>query len=621
MCGICGLVCGDAAQTADADRVRSMNDALTHRGPDDGGLWSTGPAALAMRRLRIIDLEGGRQPMTLPDGSVTVVFNGEIYNYRELRRELQSRGHVFQTESDTEVLLHGYQAYGDTILDRLNGMFAFGVYDANRKRLLLARDRLGIKPLFYTVVNGQLAFASEIDSLIRSGLVDGRINTRAIHAYFTRLYVPGPDTAFLDVLKLGAGEALVFENGRAQKRRYWTLSMQPDSHWTEADAKARLNELLEDSVRLQQVADVPVGAFLSGGVDSTAVVALMRRVGVNPIRTFTIGFDDKHADELAFARLAARHYETDHHEAILKPDIAPVAEGIARHFGEPFADSSAIPMWLVSKTARQHVTVALSGDGGDELFAGYAWLHNTLKAMRYGRTPAAFRGLVSAALGFAPRSPLITKARRFNADSFLEPRAIFERRQTCMDATTRNQLFRPDFLHAVDSDFDGQDAMPPEEWMQLRDTTRYLPDDILTKVDRMSMAHGLEARVPLLDHRLVEFAATLPFHFKYRGGVSKWILKETMRPDFPPRLLKQRKQGFAIPIHRWFREELRPVFADTVLSTNARCGAVLRPETVDRLYREHQSGRENHGHALWSILMFELWLGYFATVPGIGPGF
>ncbi len=625
MCGICGIVHGDEKRPVDEGRVRAMNEALTHRGPDDGGLWHGGHAALAMRRLSIIDLFRGHQPMRSADGNITLVFNGEIYNFETLRAELEALGCAFRTLSDTEVILHAYQAYGDAFLEHLNGMFAIALHDHRQDRLLLARDRLGIKPVFYTVRDGALAFASELDALLRSGLVTGALNPGALDAYFALLYIPAPDSIFEGVHKLLPGEKLVFQRGEVITERYWTLAFEPDSAWTLSSAAEAYAELLNDSVRLRRVSDVPLGAFLSGGLDSSSVVGALSECSAAPVKTFTIGFDDAHANELEYARIAAQHFGTDHTEEMLHPDMVEVAAGLIRHFGEPFADSSAVPTWLVSQLARQQVTVSLSGDGGDELFAGYTWLHMAHRVARYRRVPAPLRNLIGTALRLAPKSPFLGKIRRFNADSFLSPHQAFRRRETCFDASQRATLYRPAWAQrvvgcAVDrfqEHADADEGLAYGDWMLRQDTGLYLPDDILTKVDRMSMAVGLEARVPLLDHRIVEFAATVPFHLKFQGGASKRIAKYAMASLLPPELLKQRKQGFAIPIQRWFRNELRGHFQETVLSPEARNAAYLDPTCVQGLFDAHAARRENYGHHLWAVLMFEHWLRYIESVPGL----
>lgn len=625
MCGICGIAHGDPGALVDSAALERMNSALVHRGPDDAGLWLHGKIGLAMRRLKVLDLEGGHQPMFNPSERIALVYNGEVYNYRDLRAELERTGRRFRTHSDTEVLLQAYEAYGDAMLQRLNGMFAFALYDADRDRLLLARDRLGIKPLFYSLQNGTLTFASELDALGRSGITAGSINPAAVDAYFSFLYVPAPDSIFTNVQKLLPGEKLVFEHGRLTKERYWRVNYAPDESWTLDSAAERYLELMTDAVRLQSVSDVPLGAFLSGGMDSSTVVGLLSGISSRPVKTFSIGFGDPATDELEYARVAAEHFGTEHTEEILEPDMASMAGELIRHFGEPFGDSSAVPTWLVSRIARRDVTVALSGDGGDELFAGYRWAYLGKTVDQYRNIPAPLRHLIATALSLLPDSPAVARLRNFSGDSFRARHEGFRRRETIFPADLRAALYSPRLRQRVAScavdrfqeHADAAGAISDDNRMLYQDLVMYLPDDILTKVDRMSMASSLEARVPILDHRIVEFAATVPFHLKYRGGESKRLVKHAVRSLLPARLLAQRKRGFAIPVHQWFRSRLRTHFEEAALSSDARCASFLEPDVIRALLKAHLAGRENHGYQLWAILMFEHWLRYMESTSGI----
>lgn len=617
MCGICGFVHAGPERPADPALAERMAEIMRHRGPDDAGCWSEGPAALAHRRLSVLDPSpDGHQPWLSADGRHVLVFNGEIYNFLELRRELDQAGCGFRTRCDTEVLAAALGTWGESALTRLNGMFAFAWYDCREKRLWLVRDRLGIKPLYYGYHQGTFVFASELDALRQSGLSPTSLSASAVNAYFTYLYVPEPDTIFEGIQQVRPGEMVVFQRGSVEKKIYWQLRSAPNIHWTLDSAAEAYLPLLEDAVRLHRVSDVPLGASLSGGVDSASVTGLLSRLPGPPIKTFTIGFEDAQADELRYARIAARHFGTEHFEEICRPDLVALLPEIVRHFGEPFADSSALPMWLVSRLARQHVTVALSGDGGDELFAGYTWCHMNWRVARYRRWPAPMRQAVGGLLGLLPNTPGIEKVRRFHADAALDARESFRRRQTCFTAPERAALFQDELAQqamagAVDRFLELAEASQgwnEDDWMLYQDTVMYLPGDILTKVDRMSMAHGLEARVPLLDYRLVEFAATVPFALKFDGRTSKRVMKHALRGLLPPELLRQRKQGFSIPIHRWFRETLGRHFEEIVLAPDARCRAYLRPEAVRTLLDKHRSFRENYGHHLWALLVFEHWL-------------
>ncbi len=626
MCGICGIMNDDPDRTVNVARLERMNAALAHRGPDDAGVWHEPGAGLAHRRLSILDTtSAGHQPMISADRNLVMVFNGEIYNFQALRKELEGRGASFHTQCDTEVLLEAHRVWGDDAVHRLNGMFAYACYDRRRRRLVLVRDRLGIKPLFYARQNGVLAFASELDALARGGFAEQGLNPGAIDAYFTYLYIPAPDTVYKNVFKLLPGERLILEQGRITREHYWRLDFKEEASWTLDSAAEAFLALFTDAVRLQRISDVPLGAFLSGGMDSSAVVAVLSRSAERPVKTFTIGFDDAHRDETRFARIAATHFNTDHTEEILQPDMVETTGCFARHFGEPFADSSALPMWLVSHAARRAVTVALSGDGGDELFGGYTWMHRNRQVARFRKIPALARRGARAVLSALPETPAVNQVRRFAGDTFLTADESFRRRLTCFTPEMRQGLYIPEFArelqqHPVDRFAEHcarARTLSDDDRMLYLDTAMYLPDDILTKVDRMSMAHGLEARVPLLDHRLVEFAATVPFSLKYAQGVSKRVMKHALRELLPPELLVQRKQGFAIPIHRWFREALRDPFRELALENGRRSGPFLSHAYVQRLFDQHLAGNENHGHALWAILMLEHWLRHVETKPAL----
>jgi len=626
MCGICGIAHEDASRAADTAALDAMTRALFHRGPDDGGTWVRRNVGLGARRLSVIDVAHGHQPMANEDESCAIVFNGEIYNADELRKDLEALGHRFRTRCDTEVVLRAYEAWEEAAVQRFNGMFAFAVWDARRERLYIARDRVGIKPLVYTERGGAFAFSSELDSLVRSGLVSGAISPAALDAYLTYLYVPHPDTIYQGVHTLGPGEALIWQRGRLRREVYWRPQMRPVRSWRLGAATEAYAALLHDAVRRQRVSDVPLGAFLSGGIDSTSVVAFLAEAGGSRTKTFTIGFEDADADERKFARLAAETFGTEHIEAVAAPDAAAMSGELIQHFGEPFADSSAIPTYMVSKLAREHVTVALSGDGGDELFAGYSWLHMTRKVAGYARWPRALRSLVGAGLHLAPRTAWWDKVRRFSADAALPPMERFRRRHTCFTAAQRAELYAPAAGAAVRAaaedrfraHWDESSGADDNDRMLHQDLRMYLPDDVLTKVDRMSMAVSLEVRVPLLDHRIVEFAATLPFGMKYNSGESKRIMKRALRDKVPPALLAQRKRGFAVPVHRWFRDGAAAgLLEDLALAPGARLASYVEPRTVRTLLDAHRAGRGDYGHHLWALLMLEQWLRYAERLPGV----
>lgn len=610
MCGINGVVWRNAPPENRNAIIQTMNDDLAHRGPDDGGTWQSAQIDLGHRRLSVIDTtEASRQPMITADGEHILVYNGEIYNYRELRSTLEDMGHIFHSQGDTEVLLQGFAAWGMDVFSRCNGMFAAAVYCQSTETLVLVRDRLGIKPLFYAHHKGNLAFSSEIGPLLRHDLADTTLDDDALHDYLQYLYVAAPATIYRGIRKLEPGHCLIYRRGVCDTRRYWTLRYRPDAAWSMDRAGEELRALLDDSVRLRQRSDVPLGAFLSGGVDSSAVVATLSSQLSKPLQTFSIGFEDQAANELHYARIVAQKFKTDHHEAILSPDLSEVLPALVGHMGEPFADSSMLPMWLVSRLARESVTVALSGDGGDELFAGYTWTHMSLRAGAYSRLPEPLRQGVGLALKLLPHSPRWNRYRRFHQDSFLDTRGRFQRRLTCFDDAMQRKLLGtmrqgPDRMEQW---WDEADVTHDGDRMLHVDTHHYLPDDILAKVDRMSMAHGLEARVPLLDYRIAEFAATLPFALKYHRGNSKRVLRHAMAATLPAETLKQRKQGFSLPIHRWMRHDLRSVFCDTVLSGDLMATLSVDKRAVEQLWQTHQTGRENLGHHLWALLILALW--------------
>ena len=612
MCGINGVVWRHAAPENRDVLIRSMNDALAHRGPDDSGAWQSAQVDLGHRRLCVIDTsEANRQPMCSADGDHVLIYNGEIYNYQELRKTLEGLGHNFRTSGDTEVLLVGFAAWGIDVFSRCNGIFAAAIYTQSTETLIIARDRLGIKPLFYAWHQGNFAFSSEMGPLCQHGLADTTTNRDALHDYLQYLYIPAPQTIYQGISKLLPGHCLIFRRGEWEEKSYWNLDYVPDTRWTLAGAAEELRHLLDDSVRLRERSDVPLGAFLSGGLDSSSVVATLSQQRSAPLKTFSIGFDAPEANELAYARAVAERFGTEHHEAVLSPDLSRVLPELVAHMGEPFADSSMLPMWLVSRLAREQVTVALSGDGGDELFAGYTWTQMALRASRYRQVPLPIRKGVGALLGLLPRNARWNRYRRFQEDSFRTPMEGFQRRLTCFDQATRTALLGERL--AEDGGFaacwDGGGPLDEGTRMLRVDTHRYLPDDILAKVDRMSMAHGLEARVPLLDHRIVEFAATLPFALKYERGQSKRVLKHAMHGMLPPSALMQRKRGFSLPIHQWMRHDLKELFYDTVLCGDRLDGIVMEKGVVEQLWQAHQTGEENYGHHLWALLVLALWGG------------
>ncbi|MCW2966406.1 MAG: asparagine synthetase [Solirubrobacteraceae bacterium] len=609
MCGIAGLAALDGA-AVDPGPLPAMCDALRHRGPDDGGIWSDGPVALGNRRLSIIDLAGGHQPMASKDGHVVVVQNGEIYNHEALHAELAALGHTFATRSDTEVLVHGYEQWGEGLLERLRGMFAIAVWDARDRRLLLARDRFGIKPLYWTAQRGVLGFASELKALRRIGLRE-EIDIDALEAYLAFNAIPAPLTIFADVRKLGPGELLSFRpGGGVPEVRTWCrpLPARADALRGESEEAlaAELLERLRDSVRAHLVADVPVGVFLSGGVDSGALTALAAQETPGQVSTFSIGFEEASFDELGLARLVAQRYGTDHHELVLRVDAADLLGEIVAAFDEPFADSSALPTYLVSRLASQHVKVALSGEGGDELFGGYYTYVANMLAPRLAPLARLARPLVERLPSSSKRVSLDYKARRFVRAAHLPP---VERHHGF------KEILAPELRAALLDGRRGSDPLIPwrEHWaategaeelarLQELDLNLYLPSDLLTKTDRASMAHSLEARVPFLDPQVSELALALPTRMKVRGRQKKVLLRRAVEPLLPPEVVHGAKRGFSIPAAAWLRGELEP-FAREVLH-----GAQLVDRDVSlRLLDEHVGRRDDHSRALWGLLSLELW--------------
>jgi asparagine synthase (glutamine-hydrolysing) len=633
MCGICGYLRLRNGAAVDPAVVYAMCRVMSHRGPDDEGVYIDANAGLGMRRLAVIDLRTGAQPMHNEDRTVWIVYNGETYNFQDLRRELEARGHRFRSRSDTEVILHGYEEWGEEVVRRLRGMFAFAIWDARRRRLLLARDRLGIKPLHIGVTDDFLVFGSEIKCLLCFPGIERRLDPAALSAYLTFNHVPAPMTIYRGIRKVLPGHLLVCDRDGVRDRAYWDVTFEPDPKISMAEAEERLLQLLEEAVRLRLVSDVPLGVLLSGGVDSSAVTALATRALGRPVKTFSVGFEEQSFNELEAARTVARLYETEHHEDILRPDAVGLLHDLVRYFDEPFADSSALPTFLVSKMARRDVTVALTGDGGDEVFAGYLTYAGDWAAEHYRRLPAVLRrGVIEPLVRRLPvsdaKQSLDYMAKRFVAGAHLPP---LERhhswRVICTEEVKRRLC--PDLLTAGDDPIallrahyerrDGADASgipfgcqrhPERDFisrLQYVDLKTSLPDDMLVKVDRMSMANSLEARVPLLDHHLVEFAATLPSRFKLRGLRKKVILKRALRGLLPPEILRRKKHGFSVPMAAWLRGELREVAGDLLSGAEVGAAGLFDPAAVNALLEEHLAGRCDWSRNLWGLLVFAVW--------------
>ncbi|HLY17751.1 MAG TPA: asparagine synthase (glutamine-hydrolyzing) [Bryobacteraceae bacterium] len=614
MCGIAGFFLRE--DKADLATVRAMCDQIRHRGPDDEGYHVDGGCALGMRRLSIIDLNTGHQPMTNEDESVWVVFNGEIYNYQELRRDLLARGHRFTTNSDTETLVHLYEEEGVDGLRRLRGMFAYAIWDSRQRLMFLARDRFGKKPLYYAVLPQGLYFSSELKCLRVAG-VPAEIDAEALRLFFQFTYIPEPYSCFLAVKKLAPGTWLTYgADGSVHHGRYWQfpapVSGTP-AELPDAELCTRLRGKFDESVRIRMVADVPLGAFLSGGIDSSSVVASMALASPEPVRTFSIGFEESAFNELEFAGMVARQYHTDHHEILVRPDAVDLVSRLVRHFDEPFGDSSAIPTFIVSEFAVRHVKVALSGDGGDELFAGYDRFQALERLRKLDRIPQRVRAFVSWA---ADRLPYSAYGKNF-LHMLSRPTALeryFE--SNFAPWLLRKELLAPNWMLPADGAYlthaMAAFLLPAESNLLSQalffETTQNLPADMLVKVDRMSMANSLEVRCPMLDQQFGELAASIPHGWKIRGGKGKYILLRALGDRLPAALLNRPKMGFGVPLSLWFRGALRAYLWDHLTSNRAMERGIVSPSFVRRMLSEHDSGRRDNSHWLWSLLMLESWL-------------
>ena len=622
MCGFAGIFTSSAAQPVDGARLEAMCDAIAHRGPDGYGVWTAPGVGLGHRRLSIIDIAGSPQPMASSDGRAMLVFNGEIYNYRELRAELAGQGARFHTEGDSEVILAAYQRWGEDCVTRLAGMFAFAIYDCEKRALLLARDRLGVKPLFTAQLpDGSIIFGSELKALTAHPRLPREIEPRAVEDYLTWGYVPDTSSILKGVAKLPAGHIrwLYHDAPAAAPQRWWDVSFADRRKGSVADLEAELADLLRDAVRSRMVADVPLGAFLSGGVDSSSVVALMAEASAAPVQTCSIGFDVKALDESDYARQIAARFATDHRSRVVSPDDFAAIDQLAGMFDEPFADASALPTWRVCQLARETVTVALSGDGADEAFAGYrrhVFQHGEDRLR--GLLPSALRAPAFGAMGriypqadWAPR-PLRAKSTLLALAG--DSDAAYARALSVTAAGLRESLYTPEFKR-LRGDYRGEQAMialmraaPARSGLdraQYADLAFWLPGDILTKVDRTSMAVGLEAREPLLDHRLVEFAASLPEAMRVRRGTGKWLLKQTMRRYLPDEILFRPKQGFVTPIAQWFRGPLASAARGIGTSTALARTGWFDAARIGAIAEAHIAGRSDHSRFLWQLLMLD----------------
>ena len=637
MCGICGAAWTDASRAIAEDDLKAMVGRLAHRGPDDEGVYRDEEAALGFRRLSIIDVEGAKQPLANEDGSVWTVFNGEIYNFPALRHRLEAKGHTLKSAGDTEVLVHLYEDEGPDFVKRLRGMFALAIWDREGRTLVLARDRLGQKPLVYRVDGQRISFASEMKSLLAlpERDVPRTVDPRAIDRYLTYGYVPHPGTIFEGVYKLPPAHVAVWKDGVLSMERYW----EPDWN-TEVVGKAgedveALRETLSDAVSEQMVSDVPIGAFLSGGIDSTIIVGLMQKVSTRPVKTFSIGFDDPAFDESGYAEMAATHLGTEHHNFVVKPRAWATIPKLAEQFDEPFADSSALPTYLVSEETRRHVTVALTGDAGDELFAGYDRYRAVAMAAMLDRLPSGARSTLSGPVARAIPASSRAKTRLRKVRRLLEgiaeaPEVRYARWMTMFDEPSRLALYTEAFDgHLAEAGADDPASLLFDAWnvadrrdqvtrATVADLLMYLPNDLLAKVDLASMANSLECRCPFLDHRVVELALAMPADRKLRlrGGRSKVVLKEAFAGLIPKEIRSRPKMGFGVPLDRWFRGELAEELRSVLLDPLCLGRGLFREEAVVSMIEEHATGRRDNAYQLWALLMLELWFREYVDRSG-----
>ena len=611
MCGIAGIVRWNDAPVFEHE-IRSMCDLMVHRGPDDHGVYAAPGVGIGMRRLSIIGLDTGHQPMSNEDGSIWVVFNGEIYNYASLRHDLQQRGHVFTTTSDTECLVHLYEEHGRDLVQHLRGMFAFAIWDGSRRELLLARDRLGIKPLYYTETKHGLIFASELKPILNCHGVERSPDWEAVGHLLTFLVTPSATSIVAGIRKLEPAHVAIARHGEPLRiNRYWDVAFEPDEAATEAQHIDRLRALLDESVALHQVSDVPVGAFLSGGIDSSAVVATLSAQHREPVKTFSIGFEEAGFDELAHARDVAARFGTDHYDLVVRPDVVAIVDDLTWYLDEPFGDTSAIPTYMVSKLAAAHVKVVLTGDGGDEVFAGYDRYLVEAREQSFDALPRPLRRAAGAVGNLLPEG---AKGKRFLQHFALDGATRYVDASAMFRLDDLRRLLHPDAYHHVAkhdaigtatrslSGYDSDWLSAVQRW----DLAAYLPQDILTKVDRMTMAHSIEARPPLIDHRIVEFAATVPARFRLRNGSTKHLFKQAMRGVLPDHIIDRPKQGFAVPLAHWLRTDLATFARDVLLSRTAHERGLFDVRQVERLLHLNDRGR-NLDLQLWTMLSLELW--------------
>ena len=620
MCGITGFISKD--KNAPVDERTALLDrmcaSITYRGPDEQGMLVRDRAALGMRRLAIIDIKTGQQPIFSGDENLAIVYNGEVYNFRELRKELVSLGHIFKTNSDTEVVVHAYQEFGANCLKKLRGMFAFAIWNFRDETLFAARDRVGKKPLFYSVTDeGSFVFGSELKTLLAHGQLRREIDLPALDAYLTFGYVPEENCILKNVHKLLPGHFLIFKDGRIKTEKYWDFDYaDPQNIKTEGEYVEILREKIREAVNIRLISEVPLGAFLSGGVDSSTIVAMMSQYSDTPVKTFSIGFKEDSFDELKYARIAAKQFGTDHHEFIVTPDLFDLVDELVWHFDEPFSDPSSLPTYMLSKMAREHVTVVLSGDGGDELFAGYSRYVINEKRSCFSKLPKTVHERLLRPI--SEKLPHRVRGKNYLYNISLDSTDRYIDSVSCFNGPRKRYLYSHDFSLRLNGSFgkseggfrsfaDGVSTGNEIDKLLYLDSKTYLPGDILTKLDRMTMANSLEARVPLLDHELIEFVVGIPSHLKMNGIETKHILKKAMEGIVPNEILYREKQGFGVPIGEWINIQLRDRIIGDLSDKRTLERGVFNINYIQTLLKEHSDGRRDHSHALWVLWMFELW--------------
>lgn len=624
MCGICGLALGDGQPPRQL--IQAMCEAIRHRGPDGEGIYVGQGIGLGMRRLAVIDLVTGHQPMSNETGTVQVVFNGEIYNHQELRHELEQKGHAFHTTCDTEVLPHLYEEYGLAFPHCLNGIFAIALWDTKVKRLVLIRDRMGIKPLFYSVREGSFFFGSEIKCILAASGTDMRLDLQGLDQLLTFEYTASPWTLFRDVKKLPPGSWLRWQDGTLDFGSYWELPhFQKDPGWGEEEWARRLRDVLDRAVKRQMVSDVPLGSFLSGGVDSAILVSAMSHASHRPIKTFSIGFANDGYDELHFARQVASRYHTDHYEKIMEPTYLELVDEVIEHLDQPIGDFSVFPTLLVAMTAREQVTVALSGDGADELFAGYdSYVADRWANLTVDHLPATVKKTLLAATALLPWSEkkkgFRNTLRRFFEGICLPEQLQHMRWMTFLSPQQRQELYHPEVFSELSRQYEHRVLQyldnPGADRLQRQlycDTRFYLAENIMAKVDFMSMAVSLEARVPYLDNEVLDFVLTMPSCLKWNGQERKYILKRAYADCLPPGILSRKKQGFSIPLKTWLKSSWNDLMHDVLSEEEVKNGHLFNWKTINRWMKEHETGRANHSHILWSLMVFHMWKNMFLT--------